>query len=220
MTTSDQTVSSILLITEEPSDSSGRSGLVREQLAMILPKATLVIATASTIAEGDIPCADAALIEAGAAPRATIDLVRVLRARSFGGPIVVVRGAPDDAPLEATMASLGIASVARSRVEETPAELAATLASAVAADAHLMTELRQARRVFAAGQAVLSLQHGINNPLAALMAEAQLLQMEQLSGEQRGSVDRMVELCRRIVILVRRLDALGGDGAGGGGGRG
>jgi signal transduction histidine kinase len=220
MTSSDQKVGSILLITEEDADSADCSGLVRGQLAMILPKATLVVATPSAIAEGEIPPADAALIEAGAAPRVTIDLLRVLRARGFGGPIVVVRSAPDDAPLEATMASLGVAGVARARIEQAPGELATTLASAVAADAHVMTELRQARRIFAAGQAVLSLQHGINNPLAALMAEAQLLQMEQLSSEQHGSVDRIVELCRRIVILVRRLDALGGGGSGNGGGAG
>ena len=62
--------------------------------------------------------------------------------------------------------------------------------------------------MFAAGQVALSLQHGINNPLAALLAEAQLLQLEDLTSEQRASVDRMVELCRRVVALVRRLDAL------------
>jgi nitrogen-specific signal transduction histidine kinase len=64
--------------------------------------------------------------------------------------------------------------------------------------------------VFAAGQATLSLQHSINNPLAALLAEAQLLQLEELTKEQRDSVDRMVELCRRVVALVRRLDVLAG----------
>jgi nitrogen-specific signal transduction histidine kinase len=67
----------------------------------------------------------------------------------------------------------------------------------------------QLRRTFAAGQVALSLQHGINNPLAALLAETQLLQLEDLTSEQRASTDRMVELCRRIVGLVRRLDVLG-----------
>ena len=62
--------------------------------------------------------------------------------------------------------------------------------------------------MLAAGEAALSLQHGINNPLAALLAEAQLLQLEELSPEQRSSTDRMVELCRRIVGLVQRLDGL------------
>jgi len=82
------------------------------------------------------------------------------------------------------------------------------LTAASDSEAGMTPELRQARRIFAAGQAALSLQHAINNPLAALLAEAQLLQLEELSAEQRGSVDRMVELCRRIVALVRRLDAL------------
>jgi signal transduction histidine kinase len=71
-----------------------------------------------------------------------------------------------------------------------------------------VAEVAQARRVFAAGQAALSLQHSINNPLAALLAEAQLLELEELPKEQREAVGRMIELCRRIVALVRQLDAL------------
>ena len=98
--------------------------------------------------------------------------------------------------------------VARTHVDDLPSELAVALAAAFESEPGVSAELRQARRIFAAGQAALSLQHAINNPLAALLAEAQLLQLEELTPEQRGSVDRMVELCRRIVGLVRRLDAL------------
>ena len=43
--------------------------------------------------------------------------------------------------------------------------------------------------------------------LAALMAEAQLLAMEPLQPEHRAAVDRIVDLCRRTVTLVRGLDA-------------
>jgi nitrogen-specific signal transduction histidine kinase len=75
-------------------------------------------------------------------------------------------------------------------------------------DSNAVAELAQARRIFAAGQAALSLQHSINNPLAALLAEAQLLQLEEMPKEQQQSVERIIELCRRIVMLVRRLDAL------------
>jgi signal transduction histidine kinase len=49
-------------------------------------------------------------------------------------------------------------------------------------------------------------QHAINNPLTALLAEAQLLELEELTDDQRQSVERMVELARRLVALTRRLD--------------
>ena len=51
-------------------------------------------------------------------------------------------------------------------------------------------------------------QHALNNPLAALLAEAQLLGMETtLDPEHRAAVDRMTELVRRLITLVRGLDS-------------
>ena len=51
-------------------------------------------------------------------------------------------------------------------------------------------------------------QHALNNPLAALLAEAQLLGMETtLDPEHRAAVDRMTELVRRLIALVRGLDS-------------
>jgi len=55
------------------------------------------------------------------------------------------------------------------------------------------------------------IQHAMNNPLAALLAEGQLLSMElSLTGQQRESVERMIELTRRVIHLVRDLDDLRG----------
>lgn len=55
------------------------------------------------------------------------------------------------------------------------------------------------------------LQHEMNNPLAALLAEGQLLSMDPgLQGEQRQSIDRMIELTRRVISLVRSLDDIRG----------
>lgn len=55
------------------------------------------------------------------------------------------------------------------------------------------------------------LQHQMNNPLAALLAEGQLLSMDPgLQGEQRESVERMIELTRRVISLVRSMDDLRG----------
>ena len=49
-------------------------------------------------------------------------------------------------------------------------------------------------------------QHKLNNPLAALLAEAQLLGMEpSLEPEQAAAVERVVALTRRVIGIVREL---------------
>jgi signal transduction histidine kinase len=48
-----------------------------------------------------------------------------------------------------------------------------------------------------------SLQHTLNNPLAGLLAELQLLQMEDLAPEHREAVGRAVELVRRLIKIVK-----------------
>ena len=56
------------------------------------------------------------------------------------------------------------------------------------------------------------LQHAMNNPLTALLAEGQLLSMEEgLTDEHRESVDRMIDLTRRMIALVRSMDDLRGS---------
>jgi signal transduction histidine kinase len=56
---------------------------------------------------------------------------------------------------------------------------------------------------------IARVQHQINNPLAALLAEVQLLSMEPTLGAgQRGAVLRMTELTRRVIALVHDLDAM------------
>jgi signal transduction histidine kinase len=194
----------ILLLTE----AEDRAQVLTGQLALVLPRASIRTIDVSVLSEGPLPEVSAALIDAGAVARGAIDALRLLRARGFDGPIVVVSGVPDDVTLRESARSLGAICIARTIVETSPLELGSALALAVAGNANVSSELAYARRVFAAGQVALSLQHSINNPLAALLAEAQLLQLEELSTEQRASVDRIVELSRRIVALVRRLDGL------------
>ena len=48
-----------------------------------------------------------------------------------------------------------------------------------------------------------SLQHTLNNPLAGLLAELQLLEMEDLPEAHRAAVERCIELTRRVVQIVR-----------------
>lgn len=55
-------------------------------------------------------------------------------------------------------------------------------------------------------QLTASVQHRLNNPLAALLAEAQLLAMDPaLHGEHRMAVDRLIGLIRRLIGIVRNL---------------
>jgi signal transduction histidine kinase len=59
----------------------------------------------------------------------------------------------------------------------------------------------------AVGAVALKLLHDLNNPLAALLAEAQLLQLEPLTAEQSAAVGRIVEQCRRVVRVSKEIDA-------------
>ena len=67
-------------------------------------------------------------------------------------------------------------------------------------------ELRRVRHQFALGDAAIALRHDLNNPLTALLAEAQLLEMEPLGEEHRAAVRRIVDLTRRIATAARHLD--------------
>jgi C4-dicarboxylate-specific signal transduction histidine kinase len=67
-------------------------------------------------------------------------------------------------------------------------------------------ELRRVRTLLALGEAARPVQHAMNNPLTALLAEAQLLELEPLADDHRLAVGRIVDLARRIAKVTRRLD--------------
>lgn len=48
-----------------------------------------------------------------------------------------------------------------------------------------------------------SLQHTLNNPIAGLLAELQLLEMDDLTASQREGVERSIALVRRLITIVR-----------------
>lgn len=50
-----------------------------------------------------------------------------------------------------------------------------------------------------------SIRHDVNNVLAALMAEVQLLQMDRLSPEQAGALDRILLQTRRLRDLLKTV---------------
>jgi nitrogen-specific signal transduction histidine kinase len=62
------------------------------------------------------------------------------------------------------------------------------------------------QQLAAAGAVALELRHEVANPLAALLAEAQLLALEPLAPDHLAAVQRMVDLCRRTVTLLREMD--------------
>ena len=66
-------------------------------------------------------------------------------------------------------------------------------------------ELRRVRSDLALGESARALQHAFNNPLTALLAEAQLLELEPLADEHHAAVDRILALARRLVLLSRKL---------------
>ena len=74
--------------------------------------------------------------------------------------------------------------------------------AAMSPEARLRTLQREAARI----------QHEINNPLSALLAEAQLLTLEPaLAAEHRVAMEHIIELTRRVISRVRELDAVRGD---------
>lgn len=70
-------------------------------------------------------------------------------------------------------------------------------------------ELAKARWLSGIGEATLSLQHEINNPLSALLGNAELMLMElEEKGEKNELLDVIHEQALRIADVVRRLRRL------------
>jgi signal transduction histidine kinase len=67
-------------------------------------------------------------------------------------------------------------------------------------------ELHRVRRQYALGESARTAQHELNNPLTALLAEAQLLELEPLAVEHRAAVGRIVALARRLAAVARRFE--------------
>ncbi|HEY4133039.1 MAG TPA: histidine kinase dimerization/phospho-acceptor domain-containing protein, partial [Gemmatimonadaceae bacterium] len=70
-------------------------------------------------------------------------------------------------------------------------------------------ELARARWLSGIGEATLSLQHEINNPLSALLGNAELMLMDYRErGEKNELLEVIHEQARRIADVVRRLRQL------------
>lgn len=64
------------------------------------------------------------------------------------------------------------------------------------------------RRLLAAGELALALRHAFNNPLTALMAEIQMLQMEARDDDTQAAATRMIDLVRRLTEVSRSLESV------------
>ena len=130
-------------------------------------------------------------------------VARTVRAMGYGGALVLV-GAPADAMADAEMGAATVAAdrIAFELVERIGEQMA--LASAPFAD-----QVTRARRLVAAGEIALRLQHALNNPLAGLLAESQLMLMDPQTPDQQASLERIVGLCRRMIEMTRTLDGVG-----------
>lgn len=77
--------------------------------------------------------------------------------------------------------------------------------------AHCAAEeaLANARWLAGIGQTALAIQHEVNNPLAALLGNVQLMLMDDaLSRDVRTLAEEMLEQARRVAAVVKRLSVL------------
>jgi signal transduction histidine kinase len=198
-------------------DQSVTATVLHDAILAAFPAAT--VARVDTDIERVLPDAiDCAVIAATVNGSAGTDVLRRLRARGYEGAAVLLvdaNGGKPSAADEASIARLGartclangelvmpLATAIADALQLVPTTQSAVLSSA-------LRSLRQTQRLLAAGELAMRLQHSLNNPLAALLAEAQLLELEELSPDHRASVERIIEVARRVIEVVRGLDGVG-----------
>ncbi len=190
------------------------SAALQATVSTILPDARVEAADTSIVR--GVPDADCVIVSVGSLYSMGESLVRELRARGFVRPIILVVDAPAAAD-EGELALLGVTWILAEEALalQLPAALVALLDGELlmfgsAASAAIAGSLRRLQSRIAAGDIARGLQHKLNNPLAALLAEAQLLELESLAPEHHTSVRRMVELLRRVIDVSRSIEGLGG----------
>ena len=157
------------------------------------------------------PDASALVIDARTDPAHGVGMVERMRAMGFTSGIAVVcdgepRGGPDSATVREAERRMGFAVVPPDTLAE---QLVPRLADLLSANAAHGDQVMRARRLAAAGEIALRLQHSLINPIAGIMAEAQLMQFDAVTPEQAAALARIVALCRRLVDLIHSLDGVG-----------
>lgn len=183
---------------------------MRESVAAALPGAPF--SSVAPDATGTLPECALVFIDATGDTAAATETAQRLRASASRAALVFVVNARDEALIERGAPSGALEQV------ETKA-LGPAMAGAIERAVGVTTgwsdeliaardELRRTQQLLAAGEIALGLQHAMNNPLTAVLAEAQLLEMEQLPPETLTAVRRIIESTRRLVALVRKLDVV------------
>jgi signal transduction histidine kinase len=182
--------------------------LIAECIRAFLPSCEVVTVDAAAVARGEAPAAACAVVAPGFGGWSVLEGARSLRAAGYEGALVVVVEAPDAAEARAGLDRLGAHHTIAMESLTSSLPAAVLEASRLDESAPLVQEVRRAQRLMAAGEIARKVQHDVNNPLTALLAEAQLLEMEPMSEEQRQAVNRIIDLCRRAAAVVRRLDVV------------
>ena len=182
---------------------------MRESVATALPGAPF--ANVAPEATATLPECALVFVDATADAAAASETAQRLRASASRAALAFVVSARDDA-----LATRGSLAGALEQIETGAlgSAMAATIERAVGGGGWsdeliaARDELRRTQQLLVAGEIALGLQHAMNNPLTAVLAEAQLLEMEQLSPETMTAVRRIIESTRRLVALVRKLDVI------------
>ena len=143
-----------------------------------------------------------------------VALARELRACGYARSLLLVVESPGAAPRD-DLGRLGVDAIVpeSSLALQLPGVLAdvferAAQRSGSRAASCITSSLRGLQATLALGETARGLQHRLNNPLAALLAEAQLLELEPLAPEHLTAVRRIVELCRRVIDESRAIDGM------------
>ena len=191
----------VLVITDEPD----LERIVGELLATMVPS---VVVEPATPADAPLTEASYAIIDHTVRALAGFIVVQELRARGFRGGVVLLDSAPSP-ELEHRLLSVAPArAVARTRLTaELPRALGALIERGAPRGelAAVERDLRRAQQLVAIGETTSRIQHTLSNPLTALLAEAQLLEMEPLGEENIAAVRRIIDQARRVVAMVRGL---------------
>jgi signal transduction histidine kinase len=191
------------------SNSQPTIALVRESVAAAVPTAALTEGAADAMAM--LADCSLVLIDATGDSAAAGETARRLRAGASRSAIAFLVNARDEG-----LATAGARVGALDQVEvkvlaRGMADLIERVVAASGGSEEMVVareELRRTQRLLAAGEIALGLQHAMNNPLTSVLAEAQLLEMEPLPPETATAVRRIIESTRRLVALVRKLDAV------------
>lgn len=186
---------------------AGLARLVEEALRTSLPTANVSAIDPSVLTHRQLPPALCAVVGPRFGEMTQIEALRALRAASFEGCLVAIA---TDAVANDVHTARQFGVIDFIPMDSLGSQLPGAVLAAASApeDSAAVRELRETQRLIAAGEIALGLQHSLNNPLAALLAEAQLLEMEPLAEEHLQAVRRMVDMCRRLASIVRRLDVV------------